>query len=209
MSGVTVAQLAETLKIPVERLLVQLEEAGVSVGGADDVVSADAKMELLNHLRRSHGHQEQRDTLSPRKITINRRAKTELKVAGGQGRSRTVNVEVRKKKSYVNRQVLEEQARQHGALRAHRRGRARSGVGGEGVEQRRGEDVHRSAHAAEGRLADELVNRLAASRVALVALVVLAGARLADGGLGDAVGQRRAAGKVQRLLQQRIPHVMA
>jgi len=112
MSGVTVAQLAETLKIPVERLLVQLEEAGVSVGGADDVVSADAKMELLNHLRRSHGHQEQRDTLSPRKITINRRAKTELKVAGGQGRSRTVNVEVRKKKSYVNRQVLEEQARQ-------------------------------------------------------------------------------------------------
>ncbi len=111
MSGETVAQLAEKLNIPVERVLTQLEEAGVDVGGADDVVSADAKMELLNHLRRSHGHTEQRDTLSPRKITINRRAKSELKVAGGQGRSRTVNVEVRKKKSYVKREVLEEQAR--------------------------------------------------------------------------------------------------
>jgi len=112
MSGVTVAQFAETLKVPVERLLVQLGEAGVEVKGAEDVISDDAKMELLNHLRRSHGHSESRDTISPRKITINRRAKTELKVAGGQGRSRTVNVEVRKKKSYVNREVLEEQARQ-------------------------------------------------------------------------------------------------
>ena len=112
MSGVTVAKFAETLNVPVERLLVQLEEAGVSVKGADDVISDDAKMELLNHLRRSHGHKEQRDALSPRKITISRRAKTELKVAGGQGRSRTVNVEVRKKKSYVKREVLEEQARQ-------------------------------------------------------------------------------------------------
>ena len=112
MSGVTVAEFAETLKVPVERLLLQLEEAGVSVQGADDIISDDAKMELLNHLRRSHGHKESKDTLSPRKITISRRAKSELKVAGGQGRSRTVNVEVRKKKSYVKREVLEEQARQ-------------------------------------------------------------------------------------------------
>lgn len=112
MSGVTVAQFAETLKVPVDRLLVQLEEAGVEVKGADDVISDDAKMELLNHLRRSHGRKESKDTLSPRKITISRRAKTELRVSGGQGRSRTVNVEVRKKKSYVNRAVLEEQARQ-------------------------------------------------------------------------------------------------
>ena len=111
MSGVTVAQFAETLKVPVDRLLVQLGEAGVQVKGAEDFISDDAKMELLNHLRRSHGHSESRDTLSPRKITINRRAKTELKVSGGQGRSRTVNVEVRKKKSYVKREVLEEQAR--------------------------------------------------------------------------------------------------
>ncbi len=112
MSGVTVAEFAETLKVPVDRLLVQLGEAGVQVEGANDVISDDAKMELLNHLRRSHGRKETKDTLSPRKITISRRAKTELRVAGGQGRSRTVNVEVRKKKSYVKREVLEEEARQ-------------------------------------------------------------------------------------------------
>jgi translation initiation factor IF-2 len=115
MSGVTVAEFAETLKVPVERLLVQLGEAGVEVKEAGDVLSDDGKMELLNHLRRSHGHTESKDTLSPSKITISRRAKTELRVAGGQGRSRTVNVEVRKKKSYVKREVLEEEVREQQA----------------------------------------------------------------------------------------------
>ena len=115
MSGVTVAEFAETLKVPVERLLVQLGEAGVEVKDASDVLSDDGKMELLNHLRHSHGQTESKDTLSPRKITISRRAKTELRVAGGQGRSRTVNVEVRKKKSYVKREVLEEEVREQRA----------------------------------------------------------------------------------------------
>ncbi len=51
MSGVTVAQFAETLKVSVDRLLVQLEEAGVTtVKAAEDIISDDAKMELLNHL---------------------------------------------------------------------------------------------------------------------------------------------------------------
>ena len=111
MSGVTVAQFAETLKVPVERLLVQLEEAGVTVGGADDIISDDAKMELLNHLRQSHGRKAEKDSVAPRKITLNRRDKSELKLAGGQGRTRTVNVEVRRKRSYIKRDVLEEQAR--------------------------------------------------------------------------------------------------
>jgi len=111
MSGVTVAQFAETLKVSVERLLVQLEEAGVAVGGADDIISDDAKMELLNHLRQSHGRKAENDSVAPRKITLNRRDKTELKLAGGQGKTRTVNVEVRRKKSYIKRDVLEEEAR--------------------------------------------------------------------------------------------------
>ncbi|MGI9290525.1 MAG: translation initiation factor IF-2 [Gammaproteobacteria bacterium] len=112
MSGVTVAQFAETLKVSVDRLLVQLEEAGVSVNGADDIISDDAKMELLNHLRRSHGRKEAEEvSVAPSKITLNRRAKSELKLSGAQGRSRTVNVEVRRKKSYIKRDVLEEEAR--------------------------------------------------------------------------------------------------
>jgi translation initiation factor IF-2 len=112
MSGVTVAQFAETLKVSVDRLLVQLGEAGVTVKGGDDVISEDAKMELLNHLRRSHGHKdEEKVSVAPSKITLNRRAKSELKLSGAQGRSRTVNVEVRRKKSYIKRDVLEEEAR--------------------------------------------------------------------------------------------------
>ena len=112
MSGVTVAQFAETLKVSVDRLLVQLEEAGVSVKSADDIISEDAKMELLNHLRRSHGRKdEEKASVAPSKITLNRRAKSELRLSGAQGRSRTVNVEVRRKKSYIKRDVLEEEAR--------------------------------------------------------------------------------------------------
>ena len=112
MSGVTVAQFAETLKVSVERLLVQLEEAGVtSAKAAEDVISDDAKMELLNHLRRSHGQTADKLSVSPSKITLIRRDKSELKLSGAQGRSRTVNVEVRRKKSYIKRDVLEEEAR--------------------------------------------------------------------------------------------------
>ncbi len=111
MSGVTVAQFAETLKVSVERLLVQLEDAGVTLKGAEDVISDDAKMELLNHLRRSHGQKADKLSVSPSKITLNRRDKSELRLAGAQGRSRTVSVEVRRKKSYIKRDVLEEEAR--------------------------------------------------------------------------------------------------
>jgi translation initiation factor IF-2 len=112
MSGVTVTQFAETLKVSVERLLVQLDEAGVSVSGADDVISDDGKMELLNHLRRTHGRETDKVSVAPSKITLNRRDKSELKLSAGQGRSRTVNIEVRRKKSYIKRDVLEEEARQ-------------------------------------------------------------------------------------------------
>ena len=111
MARVTVAQFAEVLKVPVERLLSQLDEAGVTVEGADAVISEDAKMELLNHLRRAHGREEDKSSVAPSKITLNRRARSELRLSGTQGRSRTVNVEVRQKRSYVKRDVLEEEAR--------------------------------------------------------------------------------------------------
>ncbi|HEX9207365.1 MAG TPA: translation initiation factor IF-2 [Steroidobacteraceae bacterium] len=110
MAEVTVSQFAEVLKVPVDKLLAQLEEAGIKVRGADDVISDEAKMELLTHLRRAHGRQE--EVAAPRKITLKRKAQQEIKVASTQGRARTVNVEVRAKKTYLNRTVLEEEARQ-------------------------------------------------------------------------------------------------
>ncbi|UCG73452.1 MAG: translation initiation factor IF-2 [Chromatiales bacterium] len=112
MSDVTVAQFAEVLKVPVDRLLSQLDEAGITVQGADDIISDDAKMELLTYLRRSHGRKDEAVAGAPRQITLKRRSQSELKLSGGQGRSRTVNVEVRRKRTYVKRDVLEAEARQ-------------------------------------------------------------------------------------------------
>ena len=108
MADVTVSQFAEVLKVPVERLLTQLDEAGIEVSGADDTISDEAKMELLTFLRRAHGRGEE---AAPRKITLKRKSQNEIKVASPQGRARTVNVEVRRKKTYMNRSVLEEQVR--------------------------------------------------------------------------------------------------
>jgi len=111
MADVTVAQFADVLKVPVDRLLTQLDEAGIKVAGADARISDEAKMELLTFLRRSHGREEAAGS-SPRKITLKRKSQGEIKVATAQGRARTVNVEVRTKKTYLNRSVLEEQAKQ-------------------------------------------------------------------------------------------------
>src|SRR5207249_1965189 len=110
MAEVSVSQFAEVLKVPVDRLLAQLDQAGIKVSGPDARISDDAKLELLTHLRRSHGSDADSDG-APRKITLRRKTQSELKLASAQGRARTVNVEVRRKRTYIKRDVLEEQAR--------------------------------------------------------------------------------------------------
>ena len=113
MADVTVTQFADALKVPVDKLLTQLDEAGISVKGADDTISDDAKMELLDHLRRSHGRKSGGGgDAAPRKITLKRKSQSELKLSGDKGRSRTVNVEVRRKRTYIKRDVLEGEAKQ-------------------------------------------------------------------------------------------------
>ena len=111
MADVTVAQFAEVLKVPVDRLLQQLDQAGIRVEGAADLISEEAKQDLLAHLRRSHGHDEKRVETGPSKITLKRKSQSELKLSGTQGRARTVNVEVRSKRTYIKREILEDQAR--------------------------------------------------------------------------------------------------
>lgn len=107
MTDVTVRQFAETVGIPVDRLLGQFAEAGVEVEGPDSAVSSEQKMALLAHLRRQHGADDA--TPEPRRITLKRRSMTELKVGAGQGRAKTVNVEVRRKRTYVKRSAVIEQ----------------------------------------------------------------------------------------------------
>ena len=123
MAEVTVAQFADVLKVPVEKLITQLDEAGIKVNGSEDTISEDAKLELLTHLRRAHGQDDTTATAAaPRRITLRRKSLSELRLAGVQGRSRTVNVEVRRKRTYVKRDVIEEQVqKEQEALDAKRR----------------------------------------------------------------------------------------
>ncbi|MEL6215688.1 MAG: translation initiation factor IF-2 N-terminal domain-containing protein, partial [Pseudomonadota bacterium] len=85
MADVTVTQFAEVLKVPVDKLLEQLDEAGISVEGADDTISEDAKMELLGYLRRQRGKSESKLAAAPRKITLKRKSQTELRMSGNKG----------------------------------------------------------------------------------------------------------------------------
>ena len=104
MSDKTVQQLAEIVKIPLERLLEQLKEAGLSASAPDDVINEDEKMQLLAHLRKRHGKAEGEASNSPRRVTLERRKVTEIKQASVPGSStKTISVEVRKKKTYIKR----------------------------------------------------------------------------------------------------------
>ena len=121
MAEVTVSQFAEVLKVPVDRLLVQLDQAGIKVSGPDARITDDAKLELLTHLRRTHGSDDAGGDGAPRKITLKRKTQSELKLASTQGRARTVNVEVRRTRNYIKRDVLQEQARAQQDEIDHRR----------------------------------------------------------------------------------------
>jgi translation initiation factor IF-2 len=98
----TIRKLAELVNTPVEKLLEQLAEAGMSFSGPDQVVTSIEKVKLLGFLKRAHGKAEQAAEAgeAPKKITLNRSRKQELTVGGGKNRS-TVDVVVRKKVTLV------------------------------------------------------------------------------------------------------------
>jgi len=110
MSKVTVSQLADVLGVDITKLLLQLKDAGIEASGGEDAVSNDDKKKLLGYLRASHGKVES-DATAPRKVTLKRKSLSELRVSGQGPRAatRTVNVEVRKRRTYVKREVVQEQ----------------------------------------------------------------------------------------------------
>ncbi|MBW2704217.1 MAG: translation initiation factor IF-2 [Deltaproteobacteria bacterium] len=102
MAQVTVQQLAEVVGASPERLLTQMKEAGLPHLEAAEAVSDEDKQTLLTYLKRSHGE----STDAPRRITLKRKTLSTLRTPGSQGR-KTVNVEVRKKRTYVKREPEE------------------------------------------------------------------------------------------------------
>ncbi|WP_137888327.1 translation initiation factor IF-2 [Pseudomonas sp. 2FE] len=104
MTQVTVKELAQVVDTPVERLLLQMREAGLPHSSAEQVVTDNEKQALLAHLKGSHGEKVE----EPRKITLQRKTTSTLRVAG----SKTISVEVRKKKTFVKRSSEEIEAEQ-------------------------------------------------------------------------------------------------
>ena len=111
MSNVTVAQLAEVLGVTIDKLIDQLNKAGIEANSGDESVSNDDKKKLLAHLRASHGKSES-DATAPRQVTLKRKSVSELRIPGSGPRAatKTVNVEFRKKRTYVKREALADDA---------------------------------------------------------------------------------------------------
>jgi len=104
MAQMNVTQFASELKMPAATLLEQLQKAGVAKQAANDTLTEQDKAKLLEYLRRSHGE------VAPKgKITLTRKKTTEIKAADSSGKARTIQVEVRKKRTFVKRdEVLAE-----------------------------------------------------------------------------------------------------
>ncbi|CAM2144401.1 translation initiation factor IF-2 [Pararobbsia alpina] len=100
MASNNVAQFAAELKMPSGVLLEQLQAAGVQKASEADALSEADKARLLDHLRRAHGGGE----ADKRKITLTRRQTSEIKQSDATGKARTIQVEVRKKRTFVKRE---------------------------------------------------------------------------------------------------------
>ncbi|MGE0014112.1 MAG: translation initiation factor IF-2 associated domain-containing protein, partial [Azoarcus sp.] len=98
MEQMSVTQFAGELKMPAAALLEQLKSAGVVKTGANDMLTEQDKARLLEYLRRAHG-----DVESKGKITLTRKQTSEIRATDSTGRARTVQVEVRKKRTFVKR----------------------------------------------------------------------------------------------------------
>ena len=99
MAVTTVAQFAAELKSSVSTVLEQLQHAGVSKGSDLDPLTEADKERLLAYLRTSHG------TVGGdrKKITLTKKSTSEIKQADASGKARTIQVEVRKKRTFVKR----------------------------------------------------------------------------------------------------------
>jgi translation initiation factor IF-2 len=96
MAKSNVTQFAEDLKLPVSLLLEQLQAAGVKKKAGEDAITEQDKARLLDHLREMHGNKEEK-----KKITLTRKQTTEIKKADATGKARTIQIEVRKKRTFV------------------------------------------------------------------------------------------------------------
>ncbi len=98
MTEVSLDKLSQDVGTPVEKLIAQFADAGISKK-AGDSVTEEEKKQLLDHLSKAHGG----EGAEPRRMTLQRKTKSTLSVNSGSGKSKDVQVEVRKKRTFVKR----------------------------------------------------------------------------------------------------------
>ncbi len=152
MAEVSVREFADVVGVGVDRLLAQLREAGVEKSAAEDVISDEEKAALLEHLRKRHGKEQE----EAQRITLKRKSVGELKVSGGAAgkrtrtRTKTVNVEYRKVRTYVKKSVVaEKEAERLAALKAEEERKAALQREEEERRQREREEAERRQREAE------------------------------------------------------------
>lgn len=154
MTQVTVKKLALEVNTPVERLLQQMREAGLPHSSAEQVVTDEEKQKLLAHLKSSHGGKVE----EPSKISLKRKTTSTLRVA-----SKTISVEVRKKKTFVKRDPAELEAE-----KKREQDEKRAAV--EQAPRKKSEDDNRLRDAEEARIrAVEAARQAAAAQAAVAA----------------------------------------
>jgi translation initiation factor IF-2 len=117
MTQITVKALSEEIGTPVDRLIEQLADAGMKKASSDQV-SDDEKQKLLTHLKKEHG--DTSGETEPTRLTLQRKTRSTLSVNAGGGKSKDVQVEVRKKRTYVKRSTIEDEAKREAEEAAKR-----------------------------------------------------------------------------------------
>ncbi len=157
MTQRTVKTLSEEIGTPIDRLLEQLADAGMNKASGDSV-SDDEKQKLLTHLKKEHG--ESSEDSGPTRLTLQRKTRSTLSVNAGGGKSKNVQVEVRKKRTYVKRSTIEEEAKRDAEEAAKREAEEAAKLAQEEQAKRQAEEqAKREAEEAAKREAQEKAKR--------------------------------------------------
>ncbi|MDV6251335.1 translation initiation factor IF-2 [Vibrio sp. EA2] len=157
MTQLTVKALSDEIGTPVDRLIEQLADAGIKKASSDNVTDEE-KQQLLSHLKKEHG--DKSGDSEPTRLTLQRKTRSTLSVNAGGGKSKNVQVEVRKKRTYVKRSTIEDEAKREAEEAAKREAEEAAKRAAEEAAKREAEEaVKREAEEAAKREAEEKAKR--------------------------------------------------
>ncbi|AEX23014.1 MULTISPECIES: translation initiation factor IF-2 [Vibrio] len=157
MTQLTVKALSDEIGTPVDRLIEQLADAGIKKASSDNVTDEE-KQQLLSHLKKEHG--DKSGDSEPTRLTLQRKTRSTLSVNAGGGKSKNVQVEVRKKRTYVKRSTIEDEAKRDAEEAAKREAEEAAKRAAEEAAKREAEEAaKREAEEAAKRDAEEKAKR--------------------------------------------------